>query len=134
MFVIYLTYSVKYLMQTQDENKLKNIWKLNTHCGTVGRSEKDFWLVLEKYGKELVFFSTSTKELCNVEGAWYPPTTVSTMVHSHAFLIITGQPHRDGILYPTSGHVLSSRNCLLHQQIGVSCGFCLIICLIIYKQ
>jgi hypothetical protein len=46
---------------------------------------------LEKYGKELVFFSTSTKELCIVVGAWYPPTTVSTMVHSHAFLIITGQ-------------------------------------------
>jgi len=31
----------------------------------------------------------------NVQGAWHPPNTVPTIVHGHAFRIISWQPNRE---------------------------------------
>jgi hypothetical protein len=35
-----------------------------------------------------IFFSKSTKEVSNVQGAWHTPNMLPNMVHGHAFLII----------------------------------------------
>jgi len=33
--------------------------------------------------------SKSRKQVLNVQGAWHPPNTIPTMVHGHAFRIMT---------------------------------------------
>lgn len=52
-----------------------------------------------------IFFSKSTKEVSNVQGAWHTPNTLPNMVHGHAFLIIW-QPAPREYTYPPPGNAL----------------------------
>ena len=92
-------------------------------------SGSDFWLPLEMYGEmgrdetcSLLLqcaYSKSTKRVFNVEKTYHSHSTLHTMVHGQAFLVIsqTYPPHREEKPYPPSWNALRSFVYLSHEYI-----------------